>query len=430
MLLGDDIPKKTFKSNEQAYNTVEIYFLEHLRSKYCLPKKQQAEKDLKIHLRTYKINLKEIKLKVLKQRIDEIFSEKDLSSSELQSLLGIGIYNYLDDLGFRSFSHLRFSYTKKMTRRKFVTREEALVAFQSKVKEKLLKGTYKCKDDVSLELGTNPQTYSINWKSSVLYPVYDEILENEVKLNPRIGDRELRRKYSFAQGFLNQKGVLKEYKRKKGMIYRAHKNREELLKNCVRAFQMLVEKKEGISRKNIQNMVGACLQNWNINMSDIYEKAEHESVARINREIIEFMYSHDTTSSSKITEHLFEECPELLEQYERPGLLIKTLLHWLSRVNLLFYQKDEGYSSGHFTGIVDYLKKKMIPVRLYKESEVLGFIGTSTQEVKIPEYLLTAEWQSRFFNNLKSVGILKEIKLDHERFYNLERSFFKKYNIL
>ena len=422
MLYGGIIPKKTYETNEQAYNVSFNHFLEHLRSNHKCPKKGELEKDLHIHLSTYEITFKELKIEALKQRIDEIFNEnEDMTFSELQSLLGIGIYrsDYLKKMGFSYFSELRFSYTRKKTRRKYATWSEALTAFRSKVKELILNGKYTCEDDVIAILGTNPNTYNIKWKTHVLYPVYEEIINGELRENPRITENQLKAKYSFAQSLLDKERGLIRYKRKKGIIFRSHTNREQLLDNCVKVFNELAKQKKGITRKKIQRMVGAHLKSWNINMSDIYERAQHKEVSQINKKILDMMHTHDNISCGKITEYLFEECPELLKDFTSPQYLIESLLDKMNKVNLLTHQKGEGYSLGYFARIIDFLRKNVISIQLYKEPELLDLIQNSIQEVKIPEDLLTTGWQMHFFEALKSMGIMKEIKLGKERYYNL-----------
>ncbi len=211
------MPKKTFETDEQAYNAVLNYYLECSRNKHKFPKTNEVEKILKIHFRTYSIDSKEIKLKVLKQRMDEDFFNqgKDPTLKELNSEFGVGTSRYIEDLEFPTWSAFRCSRVGKETRRKFATREKALSALKSKVKELLEKGEYKNNNDAQKGVGTNIATYSIKWKEEVLYPVYDEIITEELEKNPKIGYRGFRQKYPFAQIFLKNKGGLVAFKVKK-----------------------------------------------------------------------------------------------------------------------------------------------------------------------------------------------------------------------
>jgi len=68
----------------------------------------------------------------------------------------------------------------------------------------------------------------------------------------------------------------------------------------------------------------------------------------------------------------------------------------------------------------------MIPVNPYKKSEVCSFVKTSTEEVEIPKDLIKKGWQSRFFTSLRKMGLIKELKLDHDSFYNLAKFNNKK----
>jgi hypothetical protein len=224
------MPKRTFETNEQAYNAVYNIFSEHSRSKHHFPKVYDVESSLKIHMDTYEIDPREIKVKIIKQRIDEISrqEERGISQEKLESLLGVGIWRYLKDLGYDSFSDLRYNHldesirkkfkTKEdakkalRVRKKFATREDALKAFKEKVKEEILKEEYKSKDRTERKVGASIQNYNISWKKEVFYPVYSELIIEELEKNPKIGDEGIRKKFSFAQTFLKNQGGLVTFK--------------------------------------------------------------------------------------------------------------------------------------------------------------------------------------------------------------------------
>ncbi len=208
------MPKKTFETDEQAYNAVYNYYLEYSRSEHKFPKTNEVEKNLKIHFRSYGIDQKEIKLKVLKQRMDEDFFNrgKDPTLKELNSEFGVGTSRYIKDLEFPTWSAFRYSRIGKETRRKFATKEKALSALRSKVKELIEKGKYEGMDDAQKKVGTNIATYGIKWREEVLYPVYDKIIIEELEKNPKIGYRGFRQKYPFAQIFLKNQGGLVIFK--------------------------------------------------------------------------------------------------------------------------------------------------------------------------------------------------------------------------
>ena len=131
--------KRTFETDEQAYNAVLNYYLEYSRRHHRFPRVRNAKKSLKIpinkSLSDYAIDLESSKLEVLKQRIDEIYSQYlDPSKDEINAKLGVNISNWVKRLGFDSFSDMRFHKTRKETRKKqrtFKTRKEASQAIEN-----------------------------------------------------------------------------------------------------------------------------------------------------------------------------------------------------------------------------------------------------------------------------------------------------------
>jgi len=311
-------------------------------------------------------------------------------------------------------------------KRTFKTYNQALIVFRNKVREQILNGTYTCKDDVVVEVGANPQNYHIKWKKNVLYPVYDEIIGTELKLNPHISHVALMKKYPFAQSFLKNQGGLKEYRRKRGVLYRTHGNRQDLLNNCVEAVKILLDEGKNFSRKNIQSIVGAHLSSWDINMNDIFAKSKKEVLSRIRLDTLELINSAGTIPNERMEEYLFDGYSELFELHRRPDILFRSFLQLFCKENLLSHDENQGFSLGYFGEIFNYLNKKMIPVNPYKKSEVCSFIKTSTEEVEIPKDLIKKGWQSRFFTSLRKMGLIKELKLDHDSFYNLAKFNNKK----
>ena len=205
------IGRRAFETDEQAQNAVFNYYLDFSRKNSQFPKTYDVENLLKMHMSTYSIDSREVKVKVIKKRLEEdVYGQNlDPSEKELNELFGIGFFRYLEDLGFESLSKLREFRVGKNTRRKFATREEALSSLRKKVKELVLKEEYENKDITQREVGTNIETYDIKWKEEVLCPVYGDLIKEEFEKNPTIGDEEIREKFSFAQSFLkNQGGVV------------------------------------------------------------------------------------------------------------------------------------------------------------------------------------------------------------------------------
>ena len=264
------MPKKTFETNEQAQDAVYFYLLNYSRSKHKFPDiSRRVERKLGIDGRTYNLNFRAIKEQVVRHRVDEILRKKDATKNEIEKELGIGIYNYLDALGgYETFSDLFFAYRGKKTRRKFATREEALNAFRTRVEKDILDGQYKDQVDIQSKskVGTPAEIYDVNWRKNVLDFVHDKLIKGELEKNPRITLKALWQKHPFALETARRAGSFTKLKRKLGILYKSHSNREELLENCTKAKKILGEK---ASRKNIQKEVGACLSYWKIAMEEI-----------------------------------------------------------------------------------------------------------------------------------------------------------------
>lgn len=208
------IGRRAFETDEQAQNAVFNYYLDFSRKNSQFPKAYDVENLLKMHMSTYSIDSREVKVKVIKKRLEEdVYGQNlDPSEEELNKLFGIGLFRYLEDLGFESLSKLREFHVGKNTRRKFATREEALSSLRKKVKELILKEEYENKDITQREVGTNIETYDIKWKEDVLYPVYNELIKEEFIKNPKTGDNNIRKKYPFSQSFLKSQGGIVTFK--------------------------------------------------------------------------------------------------------------------------------------------------------------------------------------------------------------------------
>ncbi len=261
--------ERTFKTKEQVQTAVYFYLLNYSRSKHAFPDiSRKVERKLKIDGRTYNLDFKAIKEQVIRHRvIDDILRKRDATISEIQKEVGIGVYNYLDALGgYKTFSELFFAYRGKKPGRKFVTREKALNVFRNKVEKVVLDEQYKDQVDIQNKVGTQPATYDINWKKDVLDFVHEKLIREELEKNPRIKFKALQKDYPFALETVRRIGSFPKLKRKFGIIYKSHSNREELLENCVNVKRMLAEK---TSYDSIQKEVGACLGYWNVTFEDI-----------------------------------------------------------------------------------------------------------------------------------------------------------------
>jgi len=209
------MPKRTFQTSEQACDIIYNIFLEHSRLEHSFPKMRHTEKTLKIHMDNYGIKPREIKVKVIKQRLSEIFNQNpNASEKEIERLLGVDIYEYLEDLKSKGIPDLRASFTGKKNSRKFDTKEEAVKAFRSKTNELVINGEYKGSHSVERIVGTNASTYAIRWKEEVLYPVYDKLIRQEIESDTDIRHKEIIQEYPFAQYFLKKQGGLKKFKEK------------------------------------------------------------------------------------------------------------------------------------------------------------------------------------------------------------------------
>ena len=131
--------RKIFKSNEEAYNSFRDYFLEYSRGHHKFPRIRVAKKDLNVpinrNLSYYDIELDNLKLDVIRKRIENDIYGKGLDpkKSKINSELGLNIDNWVECLGFDTFSDMRLNYTKKQTRKKqrvFKTIEEASKEFE------------------------------------------------------------------------------------------------------------------------------------------------------------------------------------------------------------------------------------------------------------------------------------------------------------
>jgi len=250
------MPRKTFETNEQAYNAVYNAFLEHSRCKHSFPKVHDVEKSLGIHMRNYGIKPRKIKVRVLKQRLGEIYNQDpSIGEKRINKLLGMGVSGYLKDLGVETLSELRKSYvgkeSKRGNRKKFDTKEDAVRTFRSKTKEMVLSGEYKNIHGVEKKVGANVVTYGINWKGEILYPIYRELIAEEFELNPNLGNEEINQKYSFAQSLIESQGGLVIFKVKNKIP--VSKNEEDTLLRGLVLEAVKVEK--SISEENIWGFI-------------------------------------------------------------------------------------------------------------------------------------------------------------------------------
>jgi hypothetical protein len=252
-------------TNDYAYNVLRNYYLMHSREFHYFPNDAEAKNNLKViqgdDASNRKIDLRKLRVDVVRQRIDEIFKgEGDATQEKIDRLLGIGIWKYIKDLGYNSFSDLRYDHMDENKRkrfkskkdaknalracRKFATRENALKAFKSEVKESILTGSYESKDHVQNKVGASIQNYSIKWKKDVLYPVYNELIIEEFENNPKTGDVRIKQRYSFAQSFIKNQGGLVLFKLKNNIPI--NKREENMLLRRLKDYKNINEVKESI----------------------------------------------------------------------------------------------------------------------------------------------------------------------------------------
>lgn len=131
---GKEVKKKqrVFKTREEAIKAIEDYYLNFLREKQHLPSiMKNLQKDLKIDRTTYvkPKDIKQIKVKVVRQRLQEIFGEKsDRKKNEIESNLGINLDGWLNDLGYKSYFELDSFHTGKMNRQEIIIRRRFVKA--------------------------------------------------------------------------------------------------------------------------------------------------------------------------------------------------------------------------------------------------------------------------------------------------------------
>jgi hypothetical protein len=109
--------EKEQKNDEYLYGVVRNYYLMNSKTFHRFPSDEEVESNLKVllgeDLSKIRIDFKKIKTDVLKQRMAEILKEKVVTKHEMQKLLGVGIDNYIEDMGYTSFSDLRYGMTGK-----------------------------------------------------------------------------------------------------------------------------------------------------------------------------------------------------------------------------------------------------------------------------------------------------------------------------
>jgi len=298
-----------FETSKQAYHSFFKYCLNQSKQNHRIPRIEEIQNFFKTDLRSYDLKWKSILLKVIEQRLKEIYKEfGDVTAKRTNNELGIGIFNYLKDLGYDSFSDLRYAITGKRTRRKFDTREKALDAFRSKVREKIIDGSYTCQWHTEREVGTPASIYGIKWREDVLDFVYDAFIIQDLKQNPRQSEKELREKYSFSVlSFFDRKGGFRKYKKERGILYKSHSNREELLENSAKAFKILSDQGRKVTLQNIVETVGAPLSYWDITKEDIYKKAEIPYVSESDLKSVDSMLNQFLSSGPKFSYEILKE---------------------------------------------------------------------------------------------------------------------------
>jgi hypothetical protein len=197
--------RATFETDEEAYDAFYNAFLEQSRNKHRFQSVRKVERSLGTKMKTYGIKSRKVKADVIRQRLKEIYAQDpDIGGERIEELLGIDIWEYVKDLGFKTLSEVRTSFAGRKTRKKFDTKEEALNAFRTEVKERIIKRERKAEHFIEKVLGTNTVNYGIDWKGEVLYPVYTEIIREELEKNPIFGIDELRLKYPHVRTFLER----------------------------------------------------------------------------------------------------------------------------------------------------------------------------------------------------------------------------------
>jgi predicted transcriptional regulator len=349
-LFGEKITKKTFETNEQAYVAVWHYHLANSKSRHHFPSQEQVEEHFGIDIRTYDLELRKIRAEIINYRLDDIFkSNPEIASKELNAEFGIGLFNYLKDLSYESFTDLRYAKTGKKTRRKFDTKEEALDAFRSKVIEKIKKRKYTCEGSIETEIGTPASIYGINWREDVLDFVYDSIISQDLKQNPCQTEKELQKKYHFSvTSFFDRKGGFIKYKKEKGILYKSHRDREELLENCIKALKLLMDQKKEVSLQNIQETVGTCLSYWHITMHDIYKKAEIPHITEKDLKFVDSVLDQILSKKPKFSYEILNELEKKIPSFFPPKLKKSLIYH----AKTLLEKSSE--KEGPFLSVITY----------------------------------------------------------------------------
>lgn len=205
--------KATFETSEQAYEAFYNAFLEQSRNEHGFQSVRDTERSLGTKMKTYGMKSRKVKTDVIRQRLKEIYAQDpNIGERRIEKLLGVCIWEYVEDLGFKTLSEVRTSFVGRKTRRKFDTKEKVLDAFRKNLKQRIISKERRGEHVIEKEMGTNIVDYGINWKEEVLYPVYVEIIREELEKNPIFGIDELRLKYPSVQTFVERQNNLSLFK--------------------------------------------------------------------------------------------------------------------------------------------------------------------------------------------------------------------------
>ncbi len=184
------------KSEIKVYNAFRDYYLRYSREHHKFPTVRKAKKDLEIPLNRklsdYGIKLDNLKLDVLRKRIENDIYGKGLDpkKDKINKELGVRIDMWVERLDFDNFSDMKFHYTGKKARkmRMFKTIEEASRAFENQLLKHLREGEglFPIKT-IGKSLKTDYTTYfkpeDIKaMKIKVLKQVFEEIHKEKIDL--------------------------------------------------------------------------------------------------------------------------------------------------------------------------------------------------------------------------------------------------------
>nr|NIO44321.1 hypothetical protein [Candidatus Aenigmarchaeota archaeon] len=132
--------EKVFKTTEEAYQAFENHFLKNLREEQRLPSIKSAQKALKTDRTTYlkPEDIKRIKIKVLRHRLEEICEEKlDLKKDKIEAKLGINLDNWPEILGHRSFHDYEKArrFINLMTGDSFEEKNKKLITYTNLIRQ-------------------------------------------------------------------------------------------------------------------------------------------------------------------------------------------------------------------------------------------------------------------------------------------------------